>query len=364
MRTIRIAVHGFGALLALLLGATVSLADACRWDGVETASDARRRLNDMRVSLCLIPPSCDFPLCRKVGGLAEHPTPEQVSAVLAEIRDSVGVEIPDGYPGKAAMQTRLSRWVERVLTERVDALAIAEWKVDVRTLFADEPDELRFGGAIESRMAELSTTASQELVLAATQLRLALLVEFALHRALAMTRAKSLAQLERLDRRWESYFADSRALYPWERLADDFLFGKDPPADGFEAPRNQQLLFLHPDASLQYATIGDERLSETLVLELLGIYRWGWTAKDKVDPRLSGSAFLGWRGNTQDDPYWGLMAHLPKGGSLGLGHRRFRGRKEWVIFASADAGKLFLKNSNPRADKIREEIQKLLPAGP
>jgi hypothetical protein len=343
------------AWLALLMAAPCRA--ACEWGGVTTASEARQRLEAFGLDGCLRAPACGFPLCRKVAGL-RHLSGDQAAEMLREIADSLRTELPADYPGTRPMGEQLSAWIEKVRQTPVDRLPVGTWGVEKRTLFADTDDEVGFGDAIGARMASLHTTAHAEFVLAATQMRMAVLVDQTLQILMEPTRDAYRKRLEMLDRRWQSYLHDSRSSYPWEWLANDLVFGRKQ-EDGFEEPRTQQLLIAHPDVALQYATFGGDRLSEALTLEVLGFASYRWGRDDKLKLRWGGSAFVGWRGDTNETPYWGLIAHFAHGGAFGVGYRSSAGVAEWSVFASGDVGKLFLKDGEGRAELVRSELLKL-----
>ena len=349
------------AWLSLIAVAPARAAD-CDWGAPANVGQARIRLRNFASDGCLIAPTCGLPLCVRVAAL-QSPSGEEVSTVLKEISDSLAAELPSDYPGVDKMQARLTTWIRLVRETPAGQLPVAEWQVSGRSVFGGE-DQVNFGSAIESRIETLHSTVHAEFVLAATQMRMALLVDQALRALMAPTRNTYVAHLQSLDRRWQSYVRDSRSSYPWEWGLNDWVFHRHRQEDGFEEPRTRQIVFLHPDAAYQYIAIGDDRLSESLTLEVLGFARYKWGKDDRLKGRLSGSAFVGWRGNAKETPFWGLMTHLAHGGSIGVGMRSRESKTEWGVFASGDVGKLFLANGDARAEAIRGELLKRVPIQP
>lgn len=80
-------------------------------------------------------------------------------------------------------------------------------------------------------------------------------------------------ELRKINKEWDIYRKSSINLYPWELLTLNEWFYK-PSSDGFNEPPNYQYLFLHPTMAFSYQDHRENKLNDTLLIDIVGFYDW------------------------------------------------------------------------------------------
>ena len=154
-------------------------------------------------------------------------------------------------------------------------------------------------------------------------------------------RKKTETYISELNTKWQKYSAKARALYPWERGLNAYLYLRDKKNQkGFPQPPNQQFFFLHPSLSMEYNSNSDDNFDEALTLELIGFERWNYDSEIKQ----YGASLVAAYSDSTDDIGYGALFHLPK--NLSLGFIRRDGETSTIL--SVDFAKLFIDGGELR----------------
>jgi hypothetical protein len=151
-----------------------------------------------------------------------------------------------------------------------------------------------------------------------------------------------------LDARWQHYLLSGRAQYPWE-LSVNSLFRRT--GRGLVMPPTHQFILLHPSAGYEMSRTAESRLTESLVLELAGLYRFRWAEKNRGAAQLSGfgaSVLMAARSSPAGKASvgYGAMAYLPRGWAIGYVWRSHASGDEHTVLVNADLAKLFIKGES------------------
>jgi len=159
------------------------------------------------------------------------------------------------------------------------------------------------------------------------------------------------SHLERLDQQWRAYLGSSRGQYPWELLLNSAVYRK---SAAFDAPPTAQWILAHPGAAFELTrSSSDRQPSESLLVELLGVYRWSWSSEAKMRQRFGGSVAMAWRdvGEGRQKLGWGVLVYLPRWSTIGYVWRRQTGDDEHALVLSADLAK-FLRGTQGVKDRL------------
>lgn len=319
-----------------------AVAQTCdRTAPVATAAAAESQVTALMSAGCLGGTSCDSSICKNINTLLKEKAPARASvasgldAVLQEARTMAAAGGRDGEILLTRMGLTLAQFVESGRT------AAAAWTIEDLVLFADESYEIDLRAALAACSdAGTCTKASshvQRIVELATLFRRMLI------KANEPSRNAFAAQLDLLDRQWRAYLGSSRGQYPWELAFNSARYRK---TAQFDAPPTSQWILAHPGAAFELTKNADDRQpSESLLLELVGLYRWSWN-EDKMRQRFGGSATLAWRDAGEDRKKlgYGFLAYLPRATSIGYIWRPQDGDDEHSLVMSADLVK-FLRGT-------------------
>jgi len=336
-------------LLAAWLTLTPRPAEAQSCDGtkpVATAAEGVTQVRALNRAGCLGGPACDSPICRRLKPLLDGaPNRQQISDALRAVLEEARTVAEIGRDREsllAQMGLSLAQFVDNRVA------AAAAWTLEGLALFADEPHEID----LESRLENCSDSASCTLMSAHAQrvIELATLFRRTLVKADEGIRGAFSKQLELLDKRWRAYLGSSRGQYPWELAVNSALYRK---TAQFDAPPTSQWIFAHPGAAFELSRSSNDRQpSESLLLEVAGLYRWSWK-EEKMRQRWGGSVTMAWRdaGEGRQKLGYGALAYLPRASTIGYVWRPQDGNDEHSVVLSADIVK-FLRGT----DGIRERF--------
>ena len=340
------------ALLALSAALTLAPwraeAQSCdRTKAVGNPTEALAQVRSLNSAGCLGGPACDSPLCQKVRPLLEGPSPkrEQVAEALRSILQgtrTAGDLRQDGGTLLTRMGLSLAQFVDN------GQAAAAAWTMEDLVLFSDEQYQVDFEARLQKCGDGPTCTAASNS--AQTLIELATLFGRTLTKANQSARNAFAAQLDLLDKQWRAYLGSSRGQSPWELALNSALYRK---TAGFDRPPTSQWIFAHPGAAFELTQHAPDRQpSESLLLELAGVYRWSWR-EEKMRQRWGGSVTLAWRdaGEGRQKLGYGVLAYLPRASTIGYVWRPQDGRDEHALVLSADLVK-FLRGS----DGIRERL--------
>ncbi len=323
-------------------------AQSCdRTKAVGSATEAIAHVRTLNSAGCLGASACESPICQKVKPLLEGAPPkrEQVAeglrSILQETRAAADLSQEGGIL-LTRMGLSLAQFVEN------GRAAAAAWIMEDLVLFADEQYEIDFEGKLQTCSDGPACTAASSS--AQTLIELATLFRRTLTKASETARNAFAAQLELLDKQWRAYLGSARGQYPWELALNGALYRK---TAGFDAPPTSQWIFAHPGAAFELTrNASDRQPSESLLLELAGIYRWSWK-EEKMRQRWGGSFAMAWRdaGEGRQKLGYGVLAYLPRASTIGYVWRPQSGNDEHSLVLSADLVK-FLRGS----DGIKERL--------
>ncbi len=80
-------------------------------------------------------------------------------------------------------------------------------------------------------------------------------------------------ELDEINGQWDTYRKNSINLYLWELLTfNEWLY--TPSANGFNPPADYQYLFLHPTFAISYQDYRENKLNDTLLIDIIGFFDW------------------------------------------------------------------------------------------
>ena len=336
------------ALSAALIAPWPVAAQTC--DGtkaVGNATEAIEQLRALKSTGCLGGSACKASICQTVKPLLEGAPPKRedvakgLRSILQETRAAANLS-QDGGILLTRMGLSLAQFVDNGRT------AAAAWTMEDLVLFDDEQYEIDFEAKLQTCSDGPTCTAASSR--AQTLIELATLFRRTLIKAGESARNAFAAQLELLDKQWRAYLGSSRGQYPWELALNSALYRK---TAGFDAPPTSQWIFAHPGAAFELTrNAPDRQPSESLLLELAGVYRWSWK-EEKMRQRWGGSFTMAWRdaGEGRQKLGYGVLAYLPRASTIGYVWRPQSGNDEHSLVLSADLVK-FLRGS----DGIKERL--------
>lgn len=321
------------ALAGVMTPAVVTAQQTCdRTRTVANASESPAYIRELNGAGCLGGPSCDSPLCLKLKPLLEGSSPAKTKA--AEALRALLVATGTAAKANPEVDTLLTQMGLSLARFREDGRSqAAAWTMEDLTLFSNEPYALDIEKRLNS-CADASNckTAVQQ---AQTLIELSTLFRRVLNKANESSRNAFAERLAALDSQWRAYLGSSRGQYPWELALNSALYRK---SAGFDAPPTSQWVFAHPGAAFELSrSTSDRQPSESLLLELAGVYRWSW-AEGKMRQRWGGSLALAWRdaGVGRQKLGYGVLIYLPRASTLGYVWRRQDDRDEHAVVLSAD----------------------------
>lgn len=255
--------------------------------------------------------------------LAEAP------GLLAEIRHLATVVVRD-FPRLQTLKDKFDLWQnygEMIINgvDREQRLRIGEtedsWPKDSgATVRVFDGEELDIFDLIEKACDEDSNACRNQYDFGRAYFELTRLQKRVLNIVSRPDRQAFLTKLRQVNARWDRFFDQGRSLgvlFPWELYANSLLYDATRDPEAFEGPPNQQIILLHPSIGVHFEPDAEDQIAQTIVLELLGYYRWSWGGEDGAEMRwpFGGSLIMSFDG--QDDPNYGIMAHLPKNWSIG-----------------------------------------------
>lgn len=308
---------------------------------VSNAAEAVAQVGALEQGGCLGGPKCDSPLCQRLkpvlGGGAPDPT--LVAQSLRTLLDEAPV-LGDENGDRTSLLVQMGRALTRFVDD--GTTAAATWTLEELTLFKDSPQAID----IEAHLQKCATAAECSRASAHAQkvLELATLFGRVMVKATEGDRAEVARQLPLRDLRWRAYLGSSRGQYPWELFVNSWSYRK---TAQFDAPPTSQLVLVHPSAALEFTrSASDRQPSESLVLELLGMYRWSWKEAE-ARRRLGGSLGVAWRdaGPDRQKLGYGVFLYLPRASTLGYVWRpQSHGGDEHALVVGADVAK-FLRGT-------------------
>lgn len=314
---------------------------------VESGTEAVEHVIAMNRDGCLGAAACDSALCKQLRPLLEGPPPTRAQAarglheLLQAARGSANLD-DDGDTVLTRMGLSLVQFADGGPT------AAATWAIEGLVLFAAEDYEVD----LEERLQRCNSSSdcATAIIRSATLIELATLFRRTLTKASEASRNAFATQLELLDKQWRSYLASSRGQYPWELALNSALYRK---TGGFDAPPTSQWIFAHPGAAFELSrSTSDRQPSESLLLELAGVYRWSWR-EENMRQRWGGSLTMAWRdaGEGRQKLGYGVLAYLPRASTIGYVWRPQDGRDEHSLVLSADVIK-FLRGTQGVKERL------------
>lgn len=254
---------------------------------------------------------------------------KEVPDLFAAIR-SLAKDVVGDFPELQPVQDKLDLWqiYSAMIVDGVDneqRLRIGEtedsWPKDsgARLLILGE-EKLNVFELIASVCQEQSESCRDQFRLGQAYFELTRLQKRVLNIVSKPDRTALLLKLRQVNARWDRFFDQGRSLgvlFPWELYANSLLYDATRDPEAFEGPPSHQIILLHPSIGAHFEPDAEDQIAQTIVLELLGYYRWSWGGDDQAEMRwpLGGSLIMSFDG--RDDPNYGVMAHLPKNWSIG-----------------------------------------------
>ncbi len=303
---------------------------------VADAAAALAQVQTLDAAGCLGTASCDSPICKLINPVlaAKKPASQPTAAEVAKVLRAL---LEEGKGGQATEQGR------RLLTQMGITLAqfaengrtaAAAWTIEDLSLFKDEPYAIDVGAWVKACSDRPDCTAAS--AQAQQVIELATLVRRILIKANEPVRNAFAAHLQQLDVRWRAYLGSARGQYPWELEANSRRYRK---TAQFDAPPTWQWILAHPGAGYELTRgAPDRQPSESLLLEMVGVYRWSWK-DDRMIQRWGGSLALAWRdaGRGRQKLGYGVLAYLPRASTVGYVWRpQDNGADEHSLVLSAD----------------------------
>jgi len=324
--------------------------DSSRWTA-DTAAEARICLGELEG---LAVKECDRALCAAVETWRLKPEAQRLpetSPLLAKIRDELESKVLPAHKEAQPLLNELARWLKDLARATPEDMrnstsgpfhseAARPWRY-VRTkhkILENQKNEVDLYTKLElgCTTAEACT---RELRGSADIVVYSVMIETVANSLLTELRQQSAAYIDMLDKRWGNYLGSSRFQWPWE-LAINSRRLRTTEA-GFVSPPEDQLIFLHPSPGLRYNSRTDNKFEPTLVLELIGKYRWTWQGTEQKDFR-GASLIMTWTNEPGErKPGLGAMMHFQKNYSIGLTHHSTANGKRTSLMLSVDLGKLF-----------------------
>lgn len=361
-----------GGALSLPVGPSQADCDLPRFDRAHPAESLRAAIRDGFFEQG----GCDSLLARRIASwrtstLGDTADPwlwrrpevqDTLLSLIAAVRQTTLEKLPPGAFGRAKFEKKIDEWLARLAAQGLSSSPDEEWRQKQLVLFAGSVDEVDLGGALEDSCnagAEPCLrveTATIALLSAATMIRTALDVPW------TNARRATVYELAKVDRRWSAYLSGARAMYPWEMFLNGALAAPHYRHHGFVEPPTRQVLFLHPDAGLQVANEGSDRLQSVVALEGLGFYAWRWSKRDELAPAFGASYVLTWDGDSTGPVAQGVLLHLPRNLSIGVAWKRVNGELRPLYLMSGDVGKLFTHRGELGQDLVRTVLTKAPPS--
>lgn len=317
---------------AVLYGTGAAAQECDRTRPVPDAVAALTQVEALEQGDCLGGPKCNSAICKATSEvLAANPAAEaQLTAALRALLDQAAT-IQATKEGRR-LATRMGIAVNAFVEESKSASTA--WAIDDLKFFADEQlYEIDITGWVNTCRGEADCT--QTSARAQQVIELATLFRRILNKANQAGLNLFAAQLEQLDLRWRTYLGSSRGQYPWELLVNSIAYRK---TAQFDAPPTSQWILAHPGAGYELTrSAPDRQPSESLLLEIAGVYRWAW-AEEKMRQRWGGSVTLAWRdaGEGRQKLGYGVLAYLPRQSTVGYVWRPQEGSDEHSLVLSAD----------------------------
>lgn len=300
----------------------------CSRHTVTTSEQASGELDRLRSELCLGDRTCTTTLCQQIGEFENRWGDKETSLELfseaaglfRQIRASAG-KLPEQGAGVPQLTGMLVRWNDTLagVSKAADSGSVSrsttdEWKPKRLKLFSGTTYQIDY----DATFADLCSAPApcQEAFDAATD---SFSHTVMVHRVLSVLIGSDMRRLgsylDTLDKRWQAYHNESRAILPWELYVNGLFY--TPRQTGFGEPSTSQILLFHPSAGLEYRDDTDDKLKPAILLDVLGFYHWKWGGKTGTEvSRPHGLALaMAWDG---DDVSYGLTVHLPRNWSLGV----------------------------------------------
>lgn len=344
-------------LCFLALGAQSTLA-ASQCDGKEPSkwtADSAREARLCLANLDFTTKECDRALCKDIEAWRPKPRDkkvEEASRLLAAVRDSLAKDVLPGFREAQPLQREIERWLTDMTLATPEDLrsdkqgpyrseSVRSWAYNSTSqiVLESQRNEINLGKIIDEGC---TTAGACERVLRGD-------AEVVIHSSMIQIIAGTLLQdlrqdaathIDMLDKRWGNYFGASRFQYPWELAINDQRFKTNGRA-GFVSPPEDQIIFMHPSAGVRYNAQSATKFDPTLVLELLGMYRWHWEGAEPKE-LIGGSLIMTWANQAGErSPGWGAMAHFQKSYSVGFTHHASPTGSKTSLLLSVDLAKLF-----------------------
>lgn len=147
---------------------------------------------------------------------------------------------------------------------------------------------------------------------------------------------------------WDNYFSDSKYQYPWELSLNSWIYA---PSSGLQTPPTSQWVVMHPSLALEY--MNNTNTKDSLVIEVLGMNRWGWN-KNHITGEIEYPFFGGMSGGALVATYtnrsdihvdnigYGGVIYFKSNVSLGIIQH---GNNNFGFMINIDVGKIFLTPS-------------------
>ena len=334
--------------LCALWPALPAAAQVCVVGEVATPDAAVAAIERLEQAGCLGRPACESPICKTLNKVLadKQPTPAAVAAALRQLvveAKKAADASPEAEPLATQVGLSLANFVDSGTT------AAAAWTVEQDfVLFADEPHQIDVKAWVSKcSNAPTCTTAAGQ---AQKVLELARLTGRVLTKAREEKRNEFGRRLDALDKQWRAYLSSSRGQYPWELALNSGLYRK---TAQFDAPPTSQWIVAHPGAGYEMTRNAvDRQPSESLLLELAGMYRWAWE-DTKMKQRWGGSVTLAWRdaGEGRQKLGYGVLAYLPRASTVGYVWRPQDGQDEHSLVLSADLVK-FIRGTEGLKERL------------
>jgi len=334
----------------------------CSRPTVSTSEQASGELDRLRGELCLGDRACTTILCQQIGELenrwgGKETAPElfsEAAGLFRQIRASA-TKLPEQGAGVPQLTGMLVRWNDALagVSKANDSGSISrsttdEWKPKGLKLFSGTTYQIDF----DATFADLCSAPApcQEAFDSATD---SFSHTVMVHRVLSVLIGSDMRRLgsylDTLDKRWQAYHNETRAIFPWELMVNGYFY-KSRQA-GFGEPPTSQILLLHPSAGLEYRDDTNDKLKPAILLDVIGFYHWKWGGSSNAEVSWPYGLALAMAWDGEDFSY-GITLHLPRNWSLGV-TTDFDGHV-MAIF-SVDLGN-FLMNKQKSVSELRQQF--------